>query len=234
MHAFILIAPAPQITPGAVAQHFQRRWPEDADVLVVQPTEKVSIGIEDIRNLQMQLSTSPLSEQGRLVIITPGSALSLPAQPALLKMVEEPPPHTQIVLASTSLHVFLPTIQSRCQIISAPNLLRDNFGNKPSGEGGGETETNGASLSVPIFAAVSEAVVWAQQLPNKKAELESWLTAALHHLLQAGGAGESPSHRYQQLQALNQALLFVRHNVTPSLVAHGLALQLIVTNSPAI
>jgi DNA polymerase-3 subunit delta' len=229
VHAFILIAPASLINPGAVAQHFQRRWPEEADVLVVQPTEKVSIGIEDIRNLQTQLSTSPLSEQGRLVIITPGSALSLPAQQALLKMVEEPPPQTQMVLASTSLHVFLPTMQSRCQVITVHNKLRDSFGNRRSGEGGGDTEDHSTSASAPLFAAVSEAVAWAQQLPNKKAELENWLTAALHNLLQADGVGDSPPNRYQQLQALNQALLQVRHNVTPSLVTHALALQLITS-----
>src|SRR5690606_33119153 len=47
---------------------------------------------------------------------------SIPAQNALLKVIEEPPSNTQIVLTCTTQANLLPTITSRCQILSAHDL----------------------------------------------------------------------------------------------------------------
>lgn len=79
-----------------------------------------SIGIEEIRNLTKFLSLKPFQEENKIVFIKEAQNLTIEAQNALLKTLEEPPAHSQIVLASPNESLLLPTIVSRCQIIEMP------------------------------------------------------------------------------------------------------------------
>ena len=47
---------------------------------------------------------------------------SIPAQNALLKLVEEPPVDTQVILTASNVNQLLPTIQSRCNLIQTKQL----------------------------------------------------------------------------------------------------------------
>jgi hypothetical protein len=73
------------------------------------------IGIADIKVVQRFLSNKPFTSPAKLVILAAWQ-LTLIAQQALLKVLEEPPPRSMIVLLTQNEQELLPTILSRCQI----------------------------------------------------------------------------------------------------------------------
>ena len=80
-------------------------------------TEK-AVGIGDIRNLQKNLFLKPLEGDKKAVILESFYGATIEAQNAFLKVLEEPPLSTVILILSTSLDFFLPTVLSRCKVIN--------------------------------------------------------------------------------------------------------------------
>jgi len=72
-------------------------------------------GVDDIRNLREKVNYAPNQARYKVYIIDEVHMLSTSASNALLKTLEEPPPHIIFILATTEAHKVLPTIQSRCQ-----------------------------------------------------------------------------------------------------------------------
>ncbi len=72
-------------------------------------------GINEIRELQENLRFLPISEKYKIIIIDEVHMLTVEAFNALLKTLEEPPPHVFFMFATTELHKVPVTILSRCQ-----------------------------------------------------------------------------------------------------------------------
>src|SRR6266568_3578812 len=72
-------------------------------------------GIDDIRDLREKVAYRPNEGRYRVYIIDEAHELTPAAWDALLKTLEEPPPHALFVLATTEAHKVPPTIISRCQ-----------------------------------------------------------------------------------------------------------------------
>ncbi len=72
-------------------------------------------GIDDVRELRETARAMPVRDRYRVFILDEAHQLSRDAWGALLKIVEEPPPHVVFVLASTDKQKFPATILSRCQ-----------------------------------------------------------------------------------------------------------------------
>ncbi|MHB8369436.1 MAG: DNA polymerase III subunit gamma/tau [Leptospirales bacterium] len=72
-------------------------------------------GVDDVRTLRESLVYTPLSGRSRIVIIDEVHMLSTSAFNALLKTLEEPPPHVVFILATTEAHKIPDTVLSRCQ-----------------------------------------------------------------------------------------------------------------------
>jgi DNA polymerase-3 subunit gamma/tau len=72
-------------------------------------------GIENIQELQQRSRLAPLQGAAKVFIIDEVHMLTDAAWNALLKTLEEPPPHCTFVLATTEVHKVLPTVVSRCQ-----------------------------------------------------------------------------------------------------------------------
>jgi DNA polymerase-3 subunit gamma/tau len=72
-------------------------------------------GIDEIRELQEKLKFLPLSSRYKIYIIDEVHMLSKAAFNALLKTIEEPPPHVVFIFATTETHKIPATILSRCQ-----------------------------------------------------------------------------------------------------------------------
>jgi len=77
-----------------------------------------AIGIEDIRNLQKKIILRPIRSKTKAVVIDTVNGLTLQAQNSMLKMLEEPPSNTIVVLYGLTKEIFLSTIISRCNIIN--------------------------------------------------------------------------------------------------------------------
>ncbi|MFC2007249.1 DNA polymerase III subunit gamma/tau [Chloroflexota bacterium] len=72
-------------------------------------------GVDDIRSLREKVNYAPNQARYKVYIIDEVHMLSNSASNALLKTLEEPPPHAIFILATTEAHKILPTILSRCQ-----------------------------------------------------------------------------------------------------------------------
>jgi DNA polymerase-3 subunit gamma/tau len=72
-------------------------------------------GVDDVRDLREKIGFSPNEGRYKVYIIDEVHMLSTAAFNALLKTLEEPPPHAIFVLATTESHKIPATVLSRCQ-----------------------------------------------------------------------------------------------------------------------
>ena len=72
-------------------------------------------GIEEIRGLREQIKFSPMNGSFKVIIIDEVHMLTNQAFNALLRTLEEPPPHGKFIFATTDIHKVPATIISRCQ-----------------------------------------------------------------------------------------------------------------------
>ncbi|MFB0611402.1 DNA polymerase III subunit delta' [Aurantiacibacter poecillastricola] len=81
-----------------------------------------NIKVDQIRELQRRLNTRPTLGSRRAVIIDPADDMETSAANALLKSLEEPPVGTYFLLVAHRLGRLLPTIRSRCRILTFPRV----------------------------------------------------------------------------------------------------------------
>ncbi len=72
-------------------------------------------GVDQVRDLRDQVQFAPSHGKFKIIIIDEVHMLSTAAFNALLKTLEEPPPHVKFIFATTEGDKVLPTIISRCQ-----------------------------------------------------------------------------------------------------------------------
>ncbi len=70
--------------------------------------------VDDIRELREKVAYAPVSGRHKVYILDEAHMLSPQAWNAFLKTLEEPPPHTIFVLATTEANKVLPTVVDRC------------------------------------------------------------------------------------------------------------------------
>ncbi len=85
------------------------------DITIIETEQK--LGIADVRNMQKKLFLKPLRGEKKAIILYDSHTASIETQNALLKVLEEPPAHTIIILAAANENIFLPTVLSRCKIM---------------------------------------------------------------------------------------------------------------------
>jgi len=81
-------------------------------------------GVDDVRELRENVKFAPFRGHYRIYIIDEVHMLSNSAFNALLKTLEEPPPHVVFIFATTEIHKIPPTILSRCQHYSFRRISR--------------------------------------------------------------------------------------------------------------
>jgi DNA polymerase III delta' subunit len=84
---------------------------------VISPDGK-TVGIDQVKALQQSLRLSGYASGIRLAVIDEADSLTIEAQNALLKLLEEPPPDTGIILISHGGDNLLPTIISRSRVVN--------------------------------------------------------------------------------------------------------------------
>ena len=86
-----------------------------------------SISVDQVRGLQRLFATTPTFPPWRVAVIDAADDLERPAANALLKSLEEPPPHTVFLLVSHAPERLLPTIRSRCRQLRLAPLGDENM-----------------------------------------------------------------------------------------------------------
>lgn len=85
------------------------------DLIHVTHEKPASIGVDEIREqIHDTIMVRPYSSYYKIYIVDEAEKMTVQAQNALLKTIEEPPSYAVILLLTTNQDVFLPTILSRC------------------------------------------------------------------------------------------------------------------------
>ena len=113
----------PTPTPDKTC-HACRAIADGTSMDVVEMDAASQRGIDDIREIRERVVLQPVEGRHKVYILDEAHQLTDAAFNALLKLIEEPPPHLVFVFCTTDLGKMLPTVRSRCQtfVFSRPRL----------------------------------------------------------------------------------------------------------------
>lgn len=191
------------------------------DLLLVEAG--LSIGINQIRQLQKFLSRKPYQLKIKAVVISEAEKLTLAAQNAFLKTLEEPPANSLIILACPNQEQLLATIVSRCQTIKL-NL-------KPKLELDKKTSSFYLAFFSKLFQSkVGERLKLIDTYSKSREEAISFCEQAIVFLREELKKQKSPvadkKILLQYIKALQKSLKLLNQNVNSKLVLDNLVLDL--------
>lgn len=144
----------------------EKRMNDDAEA-----SQSKSIGISDIKAAQKKMFLKPFRSPKKAIIFYDAEMLTIEAQNALLKVLEEPPNHTIIILSSERSDVFLPTILSRCTIIELVDETSDLSQD--------EVSQFDAIIENLLEQSIGESLKLAETLAKNKIQALAWLEKAI-------------------------------------------------------
>ncbi len=116
MQSFLIVAKDKNLTHTYTSTLLERMDVNALDISL-QAHEK-AMGIGDVRNIQKAILLKPFRGRIKAVIIETHEGITPEAQNALLKILEEPPANTIIIITTANRELMLPTIMSRCKVIA--------------------------------------------------------------------------------------------------------------------
>ena len=196
-------------TPTERATHIHQLT--SSSVELIQVSSETSIKIKDIQALQSQLTTTPRLPR---IVWFEADKITLPAQNALLKLLEEPPSQTRFFLTCDSASSLLTTIQSRC--------LKEHLNSAPLAD---------PELLVKLKSTLAESP--GHRL-NSLPKYDRATALSYFHQLEIllrdhlSTTKSAPQARFLALVAtcVQQALVELSHNVSVSLVMESFLLHL--------
>ena len=97
----------------------QEKSGNQPDIIFVSHDKPNTIGVEDIRTqINNDIGIKPYSSPRKIYIMNEGEKMTVQAQNALLKTLEEPPEYAVILILTTNVDALLPTILSRCVVLN--------------------------------------------------------------------------------------------------------------------
>lgn len=97
----------------------QEKRGNQPDIIFVSHDKPNTIGVEDIRTqINNDIGIKPYSSPRKIYIMNEGEKMTVQAQNALLKTLEEPPEYAVILILTTNVDALLPTILSRCVVLN--------------------------------------------------------------------------------------------------------------------
>lgn len=133
-----------------------------------------SIGIEEIRHMQKTVFLTPVKSVKKAIVIEDAQTLTIEAQNALLKILEEPPIHALFFLSATSTDPLLPTILSRCSSIH----LEEN----PLKLTSEEIQSLETDIALLLSDSVTKRLLLAEKIAREKDTITTWLNQAIVYL----------------------------------------------------
>jgi len=116
MQSFLIVAKDKNLASTCASDLLKKNSvdPIDADTQIY---EKM-MGIEDVRNIHKAILLKPFRGKTKAVTIEADEGITPEAQNALLKILEEPPANTILIITTAKKDLILPTIISRCTLVS--------------------------------------------------------------------------------------------------------------------
>jgi DNA polymerase-3 subunit delta' len=121
LHSILIIGADLKTRKQAAEKICRLKLTASPDQLIID--NDPSIGINQVRQLERFLSRKAYHAKQKIVFIPQAEKLTLPAQNALLKTLEEPPAQSLLILTTPHQYLLLPTIISRCQLIKTGSAI---------------------------------------------------------------------------------------------------------------
>jgi hypothetical protein len=190
-------------------------------VWVERGADDTRVRIGQVRALQERLRLRAMTEGGwRAAVIADAEWLNQEAQNALLRLLEEPPPRTVLVLVTATASGLLATVRSRCQrvvFVPPPARLEDDP----------ETRALALRLEGAGGLGVPALLDWAEEYRGARGDAAQAVTGLLHTASlwlrgrvaeRAGAADVEPElAAFSELQACRKSL--AQRNANPQMVA---------------
>ncbi|MEK7532929.1 MAG: hypothetical protein AAB542_00685 [Patescibacteria group bacterium] len=170
MQTVLIIGSTAQARNSAIAQQL-RSWNISVFDRISPADESLSIGIADIRVFIKKLAFTPHEGSHIAGIIENSEKLSIEAQQALLKTLEEPPIHAYIIMGIPNTALLLPTIISRCMCVNLQDTVAQYT---PE-----QFQKNAAQLHTLITASPGKRVAILSTLGTTKEDLGHWIDEAI-------------------------------------------------------
>jgi len=180
------------------------------DFLLVEGLNSISIA--QVRDLEKKLALKPYISPLKIALIHEAEKLTLPAQNALLKTLEEPPANSLIFLTAPQTSFLLPTVVSRCQIIRLKTEREIQFGEKEITN----ILKSGVGERLKIASLHSETKAQAKEFCEQL--LLTWREEMLK---------EPTGSKAKNLRLIQETLLLLEANVNPVLATGNLLLKLV-------
>ncbi|MBI3440361.1 MAG: DNA polymerase III subunit delta' [Proteobacteria bacterium] len=123
---------------------------------------KTEISVEAVRRIHPFLRMTAAENGWRVVIIDSAEYLNASSQNALLKILEEPPSKSILILTTSQPGSFLPTIRSRCQMVHMEPLAEEVIGTLLDKMAPGLGESEKISLSRLAQGSIGKALQFHQ------------------------------------------------------------------------
>ena len=138
------------------------------DLIEIDAASNTSV--DDVRDLREKINFSPSQGEFKVYIIDEVHMLSTAAFNALLKTLEEPPPHAIFILATTEIHKIPATVLSRCQRHEfrriSVKVIIEHLKEKSKGEGIQVTEEVLTEIARQATGSLRDAISLLDQLTS--------------------------------------------------------------------
>lgn len=94
------------------------------DVMTISPDKDI-LKIDQMRLLKDTAYLKPMAGRTKVFVVDDAEKMNEPASNSLLKVLEEPPPFSHIILVTPHSYKILPTLKSRCQIFHFTPIPRE-------------------------------------------------------------------------------------------------------------
>lgn len=212
-HAYLIIGKNDEKITELIGYIIEQKKCLPADISTVAPEDasgkRGEIKSDQIKKLLYEINLSPLGAC-RIAIIHNCERLNQSSGNLLLKTLEEPPKHSTFVLLAKNSSV-LPTIKSRCRIISMPSTLEQS----PE-----STNTSALIIESNFFTASKkiEKII-------KDNEIESFLNELVRHFHDKMLQKKDPRSAYA-IETIEKIRKDIENNVNPRLALENLYLIL--------
>lgn len=218
MQSFLLVGRNQDKRQAYITDFCQQQKIGKFDLHYFTPEEN-AIGIQKVKDIQKSAYFKPISSTEKAVIIADAQLLTLDAQNALLKLLEEPPQNTYIFLSATTDTLFLPTILSRCKkIVFAEEKV-------PLTEQ--EQETLTEQLAILEGQGSGEKLFLAEKISSDKEHLGEWFEKMIFFLRECMLTDTENAFYPHMLQQIGKAhQLFQTTNVAPRVILEHTFLEI--------
>jgi hypothetical protein len=163
MHAYLFSGATKEIRLEEIRKRLKSKGISEFDTIYIKTEpEEEHIGIEVIRSLKKRMILAPQASKFSAGVIESAHTMTIEAQNALLKLLEEPPPHAFIYCETENQDQLLPTIVSRCEVIKIKSDYIDN------------PELNTA-ITTMLTGSINEKLTLIDSIPKERPLLKEWV-----------------------------------------------------------